>query len=172
MNERAELSARYETELLSIWGVLLDPTRLQTDNDFGESRELIERGRSAVAKYESIFLVAFDNSADQVQHLNLTEAEKRRVVSAYERGMAQSKLVHQEIWQIEHQKVDEIERIIDLLSVYRDSWAVEGNRILYGDQKLQKQVNECIANMGALDQKQVRIRKAAIEAQRDKAALN
>ena len=172
MNERAELSIRYETELLSIWGLLLDPTRLQTDNDFGESRELIEQGRSVVERYESIFLVAFDNSADQVQHLKLTEAEKRRVVSAYERGMAQSKLVHQEIWQIEYQKVDEIEKLIDLLSDNRDSWTVDGNRILYGDQELQNQVNECIANTGALDQEQMRIRKAAIEAQREKAAMN
>jgi hypothetical protein len=172
MNERAKLSIRYESELLSMWGRLLDPSRLQSDNDFSESRELLKQGRSVVEKYESIFLVAFDNSANQVQQLNLTEAEKRQVVNAYQRGMAQSKLVHQEIWQLEHQKVDEIERIIDLLSDNRDSWTVDGNRILYGNQELQNQVNERIANTGALEQEQMRIRKAAIEAQREKAAEN
>jgi len=167
MNERAELSIRYETELLSMWGPLLNPSRLQTDNDFSESRELLKQGRAVVKKYELIFLVAFDNSADQVEQLNLTEAEKRRVVNAYERGMAQSKLVHQEIWQLELQKVDEIEKIIDLLSDNRDSWTVDGNRILYGNQELLNQVNECFANTGALEQEQMRLSKAAIKAQRE-----
>ena len=172
MHERAELSNRYETELLSTWSVLLDPSRLQTDNNLGESRELLEQGRSIVKKYESIFLVAFDNSADQVNQLNLTEAEKRRMINAYERDMAQSKLIHQYIWHIEHKKVDEIEKIVELLSDNRDSWSVDGNRILYENQELLDRVNERFANTGALEQEQVRIRNAAVEAQRQKSAEN
>lgn len=170
MNERAKLAMQYESQLLSTLGPVLDPSRLQTDTDFRESRELLEKGKSVVKKYESIFLVAFDNSADQVQRLNLSEAEKRRVVTAYERGMAQSKLVHQEIWRLEHQKVNEIASVIDLLSRNRGSWTVDGNRIHFGEQELLDQWNERFANIDALDQEQMRLRNAAIEAQREKAA--
>lgn len=170
MNERSRLAMQYESELLSTLGPVLDPTRLKTDSDFRESRELLEEGKSVVKKYEAIFLVAFDNSADQVQQLNLSEAEKRRAVTAYERGMAQSKLVHQEIWRLEHQKVNEIAGIIELLSRNRGSWTVDENRIHFGEQALLGQWNERFANINALDQEQKSLRNAAIEAQGQKAA--
>ncbi|MGI9271048.1 MAG: hypothetical protein ACR2QT_04685 [Woeseiaceae bacterium] len=154
----------YISELESVgWMTILDGDRLQRDSGQVESAEIIASARIVAEKYEKQSVQQTNDARDQLNKLDISAAEKRTALSAYDERIAASQGARGEIWTLEHQIIDDIEQIVAKLGRSEGRWSVQDSQVLFETQEDADEYNLHFNNMLARLERQESIRQELVD---------
>jgi hypothetical protein len=128
------ITNRYQQTLEGIgWMSLLDAKRLDADIGMAQSRVMIEGARTAVDTVEKEADELVRTMEQRFRQANVSEKSRDSMLEGYHKGLRNSNEARTKLWALERQGIDELERIIDLLSK-REIWALENGMIAFHDE--------------------------------------
>ncbi|MDR2679160.1 MAG: hypothetical protein LBB51_06950 [Zoogloeaceae bacterium] len=153
MAENVAMLRRYLQTMEAIgWMSILDAERLDADVDMAQSRAMLDRARAAVDTAEES-MNKFDRDMEQrIRQANMSEKFREDLLKSY--------LAHEEMpmWTLERQAVDEIGRMIDLLSK-REIWTLNNGTITFYDKSDRETYNDSIEMIKEFGRQQQQMRQ-------------
>jgi hypothetical protein len=168
VNRMLALRREYELELDAIgWGKILDGQRLKTDVTFAESRTILKQANEIVLRYKSKNADLFSTIRQDIELSELSSSSKQSMLTGFDRTSEQGKAEAMEVWRLEQQALDEIGKIIALLSARRSAWEVQDGQVMFQSQEDLDMFNAYLAKVQAVIAKQEQIQAASLQRSKD-----
>ena len=126
----------YMSELNSIgWENLLDGNRLLKDESFSESKAIVRDAKKIIKKYRVKTYDLLNETRNTINTLSFSDRTKKAAITSFDKGMAESMIQIEKMWNLEEQAVIECDKIITFLSQTKGDWIVENDQILFYEDK-------------------------------------
>ena len=157
----AETNA-YGAELEQV-GLLtvLDPVRLQSDEDFSESRTILAGARQVIEKYRDRQHIIEDKVYSMFDELNMPAEFKDEFEVGVKEGLARGARNRAVLWDLEERSLDQFDGIIDTLS--SNAWEYDGEYILFDSDDAADKFNDHLATIDAIFQEQIALQRSIVE---------
>jgi len=167
-NDSMSTQRDYIRELESVgWMTILDGDRLQRDVGQVESAEIIADARIVADKYERQSVQQAENARDSLVNLDLTAVEKKASLDAYDERIAGTTDSRNEIWGLEHQVIDDIEKIVATLDRAQGRWSVQNSQMIFDTQDDADEYNLHFNNMLERLERQEKLRQELVDDAKD-----
>ncbi len=148
MDRSFSLRNDYLLELNAIgWNKILDSTRLKNDTTFTESKFIMNKGKEIVEKYKTLTDGLIEDMYNEIDNLKMEENLKKEMKDGFKEGIGPVKIILDRNWFLEEKCLSEVEKIIDLLSMRKEVWAIENSQIIFYDENDLKEFNAHIYNI-------------------------
>lgn len=125
----------YRLELNAIgWAGILDGERLEGDLNLVESRVILKQALTISENYRLRAMGVFEVVRQEVYRPEPTASRPRSIPAELDGVLEKMESVIQEFWTIEVASINEVSKIIDLLSERRDAWWAVEERIVFQNQ--------------------------------------
>lgn len=154
----------YELELDAIgWGKILDGQRLKGDVTLAESRTMLQQAKDVVLKYKSKTSDLFVTIRQDIERSDLSSSSKQSMLAGVDSTSAQGKAQAMEVWMLEEQVLDEVGKVLALLSARRSAWQIQDGQVMFQSQKDLDLFNSYLATVQSLAAKQEQIQTSSLQ---------
>ena len=161
MNDNVAHTNEYFAELDRVGLMrLLDPVRLKADSDFSESREILANAADVIDAFKARAEQIQADFPDKIMALDINEADKRAALENFEVGVKQSAPQKQRMWQLEHDSMQELVGLIDLLEA--SEWTMEDDYFTFQDDSKAERFNQHLENIDRITAEQNAIRRGIL----------
>ncbi len=162
MNFSVSETNAYGAELEQV-GLLtvLDPVRLQTDDDYSESRTMLAGARQVIDKYRNRQHIIEDKVYSMFDELDMPAEMKDDFEAGVKQGLASGAINRTLLWDLEEQSLDQFDGIIDTLS--SNAWEYDGEYILFESDDAAAKFNDHLATIDAIFQEQIALQRSVVE---------
>jgi hypothetical protein len=165
MDEQTKLRSSFNREMTQIgWTHILDFTRAKDDPGMKDGRHVVAEAKKIVDKY-----IRASQEVDEKTQQALTAAEKtpeskKEALETYTRLVNIPREMVKKTWYMEGQVVDEVEKIIAILSKTPRTWTIKDTNVKFDSPADQAAFDECLLRVQAISLQQDMLRVSAIQA--------
>ena len=135
MLKAATLQKDYKTALLQIrWNTILDPSRLQHDANFVESRHMLRQASDIVRTYHAKNDQLLVSERAGISNLNISANLKEAMRRGFDKNIRTGRQRIDTAWDIQSRILLQFGKIIDLLDSKHGTWRIEGKHIMFSKQ--------------------------------------
>lgn len=165
IDHATEIGNDYQSELEDIGGsTALDPTRLENDKTFMESRAILRKAREVVQRYRAKHSSLLESSRLQISNLDIDSDIKREMLQHFDKIVKKWQPKIDRAWDIEEKCVDEYENMLNILEAKSGSWTVARGKLVFQIDQDAEKYNAFLANIRYLTMEQKQIIKNAEDA--------
>jgi hypothetical protein len=140
------------------WNSLLDGQRIKHDKGLSESKLIINRAKSIVAKYEQKTSTLIKDTREGIKSLNVSMELRRAVLAGFEEGVLNLERNISEHWALEKDAVQQCENIITLLE-RSNGWEIVDGQLLFEMERDLNSFNHFLEKMEQIAAKQDHLAK-------------
>jgi hypothetical protein len=138
---------------------LLIPSRLASDSNMAESREILERTRAIIEKCKARNVKLLSDMRGGIEALKVSDTSKKEMLQNFDDAITEVKPKIEEAWDMEMQVVAEAEGIIELLGQKQGSWNCLTGVIAFSDANDARVFDQHMLTMHAITQKEEALQK-------------
>jgi hypothetical protein len=128
---------------------------------------MLKQANEIVLRYKSKNADLFSTIRQDIELSELSSSSKQSMLTGFDRKSDQGKAEAMEVWRLEQQALDEIGKIIALLSARRSAWEVQDGQVMFQSQEDLDLFNSYLAKVQAVLAKQEQIQAASLQRSKD-----
>ena len=165
MNQTVSLRNDLLLEFNAIgWDKILDPTRIKNDTTFSESKYIIGKAKEINEKYKAKFdTLFFEEAYDEIDSLAIEENYKNSMKDGFKEGMIPMKAMLDKVRSLDKEFIIEVEKLLDFLSLNKESWTIEGQQIIFYNDNDLNEYNKFFFNIQDIVKEQQEIQQQSVE---------
>lgn len=153
----------YQREISdSGWENLLNASQFSQDPGFHQRRALVHEVRQIANTYQARNHQAINHTLASISTLNMSEADKADLRSGFEQGLVKARRNIDKLWGLEHQVIDEMAAMVDLLASNPQAWEVEQGNVAFNNQALLDRYNAHFRRVQAIVQEQEAMQRQSL----------
>lgn len=142
---------------------LLDADRIEKDDRFIESKNILRNTKLIVTKYRNHTDDLIQNSRYRIEILNLKPSSKINIRKDFDQAINQIRGQLNRTWDLEEKAVEEMEKIILLLESRKGAWEVTNGQFLFDSSKDLDRFNSYLASIDRIVKEQKEIQRKQTE---------
>ena len=151
----------YLLELETIgWSRVLDTECIKHDATLFVGRQMVERAKEIVDKYEKKMSQQMVRTRAKIELLTVSTAAKKAMLDGFDRGAKESAKQQEALWRLEKQVVQQVENIFLLLADSKD-WVIEDEKLLFSSDDEVDRFNSYLQAIQDLGQQQELLRNSS-----------
>lgn len=168
VNRTVAQRREYEGEIEAAgWMRILEGTRLAKDSNLGESRAIIQRARAVITKYRAGGDELIAASRREIETIDVSAKTRKSMLEGFDRAAPAGKQQAEQVWVLEVQIVDEVEKVIALLGAKKKSWRVDGGEISFTRRADLETFNTHMSRVQSIVARQDQMQRASFQKAQD-----